>query len=343
MPPRAWNGRWSIPINMTGRPYPEIGVMQDRRRNLFSIPVLGVSPGGYTELRIWNDQEDGRERVRLWYVATTRARDFLILPHHSAKLPDGCWANIVDLNLKQLLHLDPQNLGEGKASAVAAAANSQTRETFATEAGRIREAMHTVVWTRPSRGELDFDQPTASAILFDSTDDAEEATEIPVPSIAGSSQRGIILHKLMEEVFSGETSAAPADLQRRATELLGQLGVEPKDDPQAGISPAELAATVEGTFKLPEIAQLRERLVPEHSIFGRKTTPAAEILVSGIADAVAPDAEGGIEVVIDWKSDVDPSAAMIAHYRKQIDEYRMQTGAKRALLVLMTAGKVIAA
>ena len=34
---------------------------------------------------------------------------------------------------------------------------------------------------------------------------------------------------------------------------------------------------------------------------------------------------------------------MIAHYRKQIDEYRMQTGAKRALLVLMTAGKVIAA
>jgi ATP-dependent exoDNAse (exonuclease V) beta subunit len=331
-----------IPINMTGRPHPEIGVMQDRRRNLFSIPVLGVSPGGYTELRIWNDQEDGRERVRLWYVATTRARDFLILPHHSAKLPDGCWANIVDLNLKQLLHLDLQNLGEGKASAVAAAANSQTRETFATEADRIREAMHTVVWTRPSRDELDLDQPSAPAILFESADDAEEATEIPIPSIAGSSQRGIILHKLMEEVLSGETSAALADLQQRATELLGQLGLAPKDDPQAGISPAEIAATIERTLKLPEIAQLRDRLVPERTIFGRKTTPAAEILVSGIADAMAPDAEGGIEVVIDWKSDVDPSAATIAHYRKQISEYCEQTGAKRALLVLMTTGRLIA-
>jgi hypothetical protein len=29
------------------------------------------------------------------------------------------------------------------------------------------------------------------------------------------------------------------------------------------------------------------------------------------------------------------------HYRKQVEEYRQQTGAKRALLVLMTAGKVI--
>ena len=146
----------------------------------------------------------------------------------------------------------------------------------------------------------------------------------------------------MEEVLSGETSAAPAGLQLRATELLGQLGLEPKDNPQAGISPAELAATIECTLKLPEVAQLRQRLVPEHTIFGRKTTPAAEILVSGIADAVAPDAGGGIEVVIDWKSDVDPSTATIAHYRKQISEYCEQTGAKRALLVLMTTGKVIA-
>jgi exodeoxyribonuclease-5 len=162
-----------------------------------------------------------------------------------------------------------------------------------------------------------------------------------VPSVAGSSQRGIILHKLMEEVLIGETSAAVADLRRRAVDLLGQLGLEPKSDPQTGISPAELAATVERTLNLPEIAQLRERLVPEHTIFGRKTTPVGEILISGIADAVAPDTEGGVDAVVDWKSDVDPSPATIAHYFKQIDEYRRHIGAKRALLVLMTAGKVI--
>jgi ATP-dependent exoDNAse (exonuclease V) beta subunit len=332
-----------IPINMTGTPRAESGVIQDRRRNVFSIPMLGVSPAGYGELRGLSDQEDARERVRLWYVATTRPRDILILPHHSAKLPDGCWANIVDLNLKQLVHLDAEKVGQGKTFAAAQAANPQTRAIFAAEAGRIAEATHAVVWTQPSRAELDADRPFLPTVLFESADDAEEASEIPRPAVAGSSQRGIILHKLMEEVLTGETSSTAADLHARALELLRQLGIEPKLDPQTGISAAELAATVERTLKIPEIAQLRERLVPEHTVFGHKTTPVAEVLISGIADAVAADGEGGIDVVIDWKSDVDPSPATIAHYRKQIEEYRAQTGAKRALLVLMTPSKVIAA
>jgi ATP-dependent exoDNAse (exonuclease V) beta subunit len=39
-----------IPINMTGTPRTESGVMQERRSNRFSIPVLGVEPAGYPEL-----------------------------------------------------------------------------------------------------------------------------------------------------------------------------------------------------------------------------------------------------------------------------------------------------
>jgi hypothetical protein len=37
----------------------------------------------------------------------------------------------------------------------------------------------------------------------------------------------------------------------------------------------------------------------------------------------------------------NPNAKMIAHYCKQVSEYRRHTGAKRALLVLMTPGKII--
>ena len=332
-----------IPINMTGRPHSETGVMHDRRRNIFSVQVLGAQSAGYRDLRNWNDQEEARERVRLWYVATTRARDILILPHHSAKLPDGCWTNIVDLKLKQLVTLDPEKLGQGISFAAPQVANAQTGAIFAAEAARIRAAMHTVAWTQPSRSELDAGRPPAPATLFENADDAEAATEIPVPAVAGSSQRGIILHKLMEEVLTGETAPAVADLHGRATELIGQLGLEPKADAQSGLSPAELAATVQRTLQLPEIAQLRDRLVPEHTVFGQKTTPIGEVLISGIADAVACNSDGGIDVVIDWKSDVDPSPTIIAHYRKQIDEYRKQTGATRALLVLMTAGKVLKA
>jgi exodeoxyribonuclease-5 len=181
--------------------------------------------------------------------------------------------------------------------------------------------MNKVEWRTTSRMELEDGAPSTSAPLFEDEDDAQVANEIPVPSVAGSSQRGTVLHKLIEEVLTGETSAVPAELHRRAAELVGQLGLEPVSDPSTGISPMELAGTVERTLALPEIAQLRERLVPEHSVFGHENTAAGEIFVAGVADAVALDADGLPETIVDWKSDVAPSHSTIAHYSKQIGEY----------------------
>ncbi|MFZ1094646.1 MAG: PD-(D/E)XK nuclease family protein [Xanthobacteraceae bacterium] len=160
-----------------------------------------------------------------------------------------------------------------------------------------------VEWTGPSRMELEDGLPSAPVPLFDSADDAQLASEVPAPAVAGSSQRGIILHKLMEEVLTGEILATAAELHRRAEELMAQLGLEPNSDPASGISPAELAATVERTLALPEVGELRERLLPEHSIFGHESSAAGEILVAGVADSVALDAQSGIETIVDWKSD----------------------------------------
>jgi ATP-dependent exoDNAse (exonuclease V) beta subunit len=279
--------------------------------------------------------------VRLWYVATTRARDLLILPRHSAELPDKCWANIVDLQLDKLPRLDPAKLGDEKIPAPDHTKNAQTREKFAAEAARISQAMRTLEWTRPSRVELGEGAPVSAVPLFDSADDAQLSTEMPVPPVAGSSQRGVILHKLMEEVLTGETLATAPELHRRAQELIGQLGLEAESDPARRISPAELTGAVERTLALPEVAQLRERLVPEHSVFGHESAAVGEILVAGVADAVALHAQGAIETIVDWKSDVAPSQSTIAHYFKQIEIYRRHTGAKHALLVLMTSGKVV--
>jgi hypothetical protein len=44
-----------------------------------------------------------------------------------------------------------------------------------------------------------------------------------------------------------------------------------------------------------------------------------EVIVSGIADAVAYDAEGRIEVIIDWKSDVEIDAERVNSYHGQLD------------------------
>ncbi|WP_167767541.1 hypothetical protein [Bradyrhizobium frederickii] len=64
-------------------------------------------------------------------------------------------------------------------------------------------------------------------------------------------------------------------------------------------------------------------------------------MLSGQVDAVALDAAGAIDAVVDWKSDVAPDASSISHYRQQIAAYRKQTKAKRGLLVFMTTGQVV--
>jgi ATP-dependent exoDNAse (exonuclease V) beta subunit len=330
-----------IPVNMTGVPRSESALVQDRRADVFSMPVLGVAPLGHDATKTRSEQEQARERVRLWYVAATRARDLLVLPRHSAKLPDECWANVVDLKLSNLDSIDPAKLGEGTPTSAKVRENQQTREVFAEQAGRIAKARHTIVWQRPSRGEVEAESPTESVPLLHNPEDAEDATEIPVPAVAGSSTRGILLHKLMEEVLFGETNDGVAYLERRARELLAQLDLEPTDDPKSGISPVELAATVVRTLDLPEIQKLRPRLLPELPIFGHQDAEESEILISGIADAVALDDVGGAEAVVDWKSDVDASPRMIEHYRRQINDYRRRTGAKRALIVMMTSGKTV--
>jgi len=46
-----------IPINMTGAPKAESGLMHDRRSEQFSIPVLGVEPANYADIKTWNAEK----------------------------------------------------------------------------------------------------------------------------------------------------------------------------------------------------------------------------------------------------------------------------------------------
>jgi ATP-dependent exoDNAse (exonuclease V) beta subunit len=326
-----------IPINMTGTPKAESGLVQDRSKNLFSIPILGVCPAEHADIEARADEEQRRERVRLWYVAATRARDLLILPRHSADLSDKCWAKLVDLGVARLPAINPKDVGTAKKRNVTHRENGQTRETFAAEATAIFDARKTVVWRRPSRSELD--QSEAEAKI--ESEAAPEAAALEPAAVLGSSTRGTILHKLIEEVLTGEAGDAQTDLETRAAELIRQMGQEPAADPKVGISAVEVAATVLRTLALLDVAKLRPRLVPELPVFGSETSNGEEILLSGQADAIAFDDAGGIDAVVDWKSDVAPDASRIGHYRQQIADYRKQTKAKRALLVFMTTGQVV--
>ena len=193
-------------------------------------------------------------------------------------------------------------------------------------------------WHRPSLHEADAPQPEPAPVFSE-----PESVELAVPAveIAGSATRGRILHKLMEEILTGELADDPARLQSRAADLLVQLGHEPSADPKKGIDPNELASTVLRTLNLPEIAALRPRLLPEYTVFGRKNEQDGLTLVSGIADAVAYNGDRQVRAIVDWKSDVVVDNDKLAMYRAQLSDYKNQTGAERALLVFMTTGTLL--
>jgi PD-(D/E)XK nuclease superfamily len=202
--------------------------------------------------------------------------------------------------------------------------------------------MRTIEWRQPSRSEAAQSVEAESVPIFRNAESVEEAVEQPDATVAGSAMRGTILHKLMEEVLNGETDDSVDTLAARALELMAQLSVSPSDHPSAGISPDELARTVVRTLSIPEISGLRPRLIPEYAINGSRMDADREIIVSGIADAIACDDGGRIETVVDWKSDVALDAERLNSYYGQLDVYRHQTGARNALLVLMTAGTIVA-
>jgi exodeoxyribonuclease-5 len=281
--------------------------------------------------------------VRLWYVAATRARELLVLPRLDVAAGVSAWISVVDLALPELPSVDmdhhPPEVGMGEATAE----NTQTRAVFASEAAAVAACHRSIVWRAPSR-----DEGAAGSILREEelpllvTDGEGAPTDGAVaPTIQGGRERGLILHKLIEEVLTGETAETTPALVARAETLIWALGRLVTDDPSLGLVPAELAGCVVRALSMPEVAALRPGLQPEYPVYASTVTDTHEEVTAGIVDAIAFGPDGAPEVVIDWKSDVDPSPETLEHYCSQVRAYLDTTGAARGLVIAVTIGAVL--
>ena len=329
-----------IPVNtMTGIMSPDCAVV-DRQTDIFYCPVLGIAPEGYDAARQAEKDELDRERIRLWYVAATRARELLVLPRLDVTPARSAWIGLVNLSLAELPALDVDGLPLGAAAVNAGPVNTQTRELFAAEAVAIAARQARLMWLAPSRDESTSGavlQEAEAGIWIGADDQPFEATV----AVQGGRERGLILHKLMEEVLTGEIDEAAPALIERANQLIRELGRSSVADPTTGLSPAELAACVVRTLGLPEIAALRQHLVPEFAVYAANANEKQELATAGIADALTLTADGHPAVVVDWKSDVNLNHRTLDHYRSQVRTYVEMTGGERGLIVLMTTGTVI--
>ena len=283
-----------IPVNtMTGVMAPDSAVI-DRQTDTFYCPVLGVAPDGYDAARHAEKDELDRERIRLWYVAATRARELLVLPRLDATPSKSTWIGLIDLSLADLPTLDVSHLPVDATAAIAGVGNIQTRDLFAAEAAAIADRQMRLTWLAPSR-----DESATGALMHEEKADIWTGSAEDQPpdletniTVQGGRERGLILHKLMEEVLTGEIGEAPAALRARAIELICALGRTPVDDTAAGLSAEELAGCISRTLALPEIVALRPALLAEFPVYAIRTAKGEEIAIAGIADALTVTSGG---------------------------------------------------
>lgn len=325
-----------IPVNTltdTLKPSPIIVNSRERR---MTMPFLGMLPAGYVDERLAAVGEDEAERARLWYVACTRARDLLVLPRHENPGPKS-WASLVDLKLQEVGSIDlsayPMEPGVRKGEE----ANEQDAGTFLSEAMFISESKKPVLWSRPSRSE--YSPMLTESLSLDEMIVAEPETDF-YATVQGGRERGDVLHKLIEEVLTGETEESHPALLARAAELVEQYR-SLKGCLEAELRPDELARTVSGTLAIPQVATLREKLVPEVATYASYDGEGREVVVNGVIDAAEWKPGGEMGVVIDWKSDVRPTAEATENYREQVSKYLRMNGVPKGLIVFMSTGQVV--
>jgi ATP-dependent exoDNAse (exonuclease V) beta subunit len=159
-----------------------------------------------------------RERVRLWYVALTRARDLLLLPRQTERIPDE-WLSLVTLDINALPLFDPTNFNGAPAHSAASTINVQDLATWERETAIIAASERRIMWHQPSRHEGPENPAETSEEIFVGPEAAVERlprANDEREAIQGGRERGLILHKLLEEVLTRETDDDVAALQARA-------------------------------------------------------------------------------------------------------------------------------
>ena len=316
-----------VPINMGTQARPTERFVHRQSDNTLHWVIGGISSSALTLAREEQAKRQAQENQRMWYVACTRARDLLIVPYLSSAGP-AAWSKLVNLRFDLLADLSFEGLAKTETVDAESAATAQDADTFARQATMIREATPALRWVNPSVHDAD-----RADILTPTVSIEPAATFDYVEPIGAGRIRGLILHKLMEELLTGELSPAH-DLAARAERLRDELvAIEPTTELPV---PSELAATALKTFGLPYVQRLIPFLVPELAVW---TELDAKNLLAGRVDAIAVDG-GEILEVLDWKSDRDTTLHRAAHV-EQLQHYLWATAAPRATIVYMTTGETV--
>ena len=84
-----------IPINTTTELYRSDQFVHRQSDNSLHWMLGGIAPPDLAAARVQDSEEEARQRERIWYVASTRARDLLILPN-IPQAKNNSWFKAID-------------------------------------------------------------------------------------------------------------------------------------------------------------------------------------------------------------------------------------------------------
>jgi ATP-dependent exoDNAse (exonuclease V) beta subunit len=336
-----------IPVNSPTDLDEKLAFLHRRADDTVHFKLLGEAGPDHELVKNEERAQLRRERIRLWYVALTRACDLLLLPRQSERASSD-WFSLLDARLNELPAFDSSTYSGGSPSPTEETENLQDEATWLAEAATIAATRRTIVWHSPSRHETAVSEPTVvsedeiytNTSMLGETPQGDSEPALPRGKVQGGRERGLVLHKLLEEVLTGETVENVEELEARARTLLAELAATEATRADEGPYAPELATTTLRALAIPEVAVLRAALLPEMTILSAETAGDLITYVGGVADALALNPSGTPDVVIDWKSDVDPVTTNVDLYRAQISDYLAATGAREGLLVFVSTGRV---
>ncbi|MCY4000996.1 MAG: UvrD-helicase domain-containing protein [Bacteroidetes bacterium] len=320
-----------IPINTWKKPRASDPIIVDRSTEHLYAPLFSIPVAGHQKIKEEETEQQRHERIRLWYVATTRARDLLLLTLPASSTDTGTsWRGTVNLHTEALPPFDPALLHDKESSDSTLEAQVQSHEEFMAESERIQQISNRLKWISPSRDEIPtVDVETTFLHEGDSLVDSINPSEIQGKGVI----RGLVIHKLMEEVLTGETTSD--QLHPRAEHLIKQIHESMDIQTLIPMDSEEICHRIQRTLELPQISPLLDSLIPECPVYNMMTDGSTKSVVAGIADAVSFSSDGIPELIIDWKS-----GQIESHHEQQIGAYMSATEIDRGLLVYIDLGQV---
>ena len=143
-----------IPINTASGTRPPEQFVHRRSDDTLHWVLGDVVPPDLADAINADVQQASEERLRLLYVACTRAMDLLVLPEFSWS-GEASWARAVDFKMDQLPELNLTHFEKKKVQKPTDAPNGQNRVQFDAQQSDVECSFGHIKWIRPSDGDPD--------------------------------------------------------------------------------------------------------------------------------------------------------------------------------------------